>query len=204
MKYMIGLLVLCFAQHLIADQQPVEELRKFLAETETLKADFKQVSLNPNGQVDQKSSGQFYLSRPGYFRWNYAEPFEQEIVSAQGKIWFYDADLEQVTIKKLDDSIGSTPALLLSGDVALDKKFVLEKQGEDEGLQWVKLSPKNQQSEFNYILIGLDKGQLGGMEISDSFGQLTRIYFSNLKQNPTLANDIFKFEAPKGVDVFEK
>jgi len=92
----------------------------------------------------------------------------------------------------------------LSGDIALEENFSIEKQGIDEGLQWIKLSPKKKESEFNYILIGLNDNVLGGMELSDNFGQLTRIYFSNIKKNKTLDNSIFTFVVPKGVDIFEK
>ncbi len=186
-----------------AENAPITQLKAFLKTSASLAADFKQVSFNKAGQPAQSSFGKFYLSRPGKFRWNYQKPFEQEIVSNSDKVWFYDADLEQVTVKKLDDSLGSTPALLLTGQVDIEEKFVLEEQGNDENLNWVKLSPKNEESGFKYILIGLNNGQLGGMELSDNFGQLTRIYFSNIQLNPTLSDSLFDFKAPKNADVFE-
>lgn len=195
--------LLLFLNMAYAEQTSIQQLESFLANTTSLTAEFKQVTLNENGQPINTSHGVFYLSRPGKFRWNYNKPFVQEIVSNKGKVWFYDADLEQVTIKKIDDSVGSTPALLLSGDVALKENYILKKQGIDEGLQWVKLSPKNEDSGFNYVLIGLDKNGLAGMELKDNFGQLTRIYFSNVKKNIKLDKNLFEFTAPKGVDVFE-
>lgn len=198
----IGLLLLV-AFNVWAEDSAINALKAFLKASTSLSADFKQVSFNKAGQASQTSTGQFYLSRPGKFRWNYQKPFEQEIVSTGGKVWFYDADLEQVTVKKLDDSLGSTPALLLTGEVDIDEKFILEEQGSEENLNWVRLSPKNEESGFKYILIGLNHGQLGGMELSDNFGQLTRIYFSNIKINPALDNALFSFTPPKGVDVFE-
>lgn len=196
-------LILIFFNVAIAEQVPIEQLKSFLATTSSLTADFKQVTLDENEQPTQISYGEFFLSRPGKFRWSYKKPFIQEIVSSKNKVWFYDADLEQVTIKKLDESLGATPALLLSGDIDLEENYMLKQQGVDEDLQWIKLSPKNEESSFNYILIGLSGGVLGGMELSDNFGQLTRIYFSNIKRNPPLDNTIFEFTAPEGVDVFE-
>lgn len=186
-----------------AEDAPIKQLKAFLKSNASLSADFKQVSYNKAGQAAQASFGEFYLSRPGKFRWNYQKPFAQEIVSNAGKVWYYDVDLEQVTIKQLDDSLGSTPALLLTGQVDIDEKFVLEEQGSDDDMNWVRLSPKNEESGFKYILIGLNHGQLGGMELSDNFGQLTRIYFSNIKLNPVLQDSVFNFKPPKGVDVFE-
>lgn len=187
----------------IGDDTPISQLKAFLKASSSLSADFKQVSVNKAGQAGQSSFGKFYLSRPGKFRWNYQKPFSQEIVSNSDKVWFYDADLEQVTVKKLDDSLGSTPALLLTGQVDLDEKFNLEEQGAEDNMNWIKLSPKNEESGFKYILIGLENGQLGGMELSDNFGQLTRIYFSNIQINPSLSESLFDFKAPKNADVFE-
>lgn len=187
-----------------ADEGALKRLHAFLAKASALKADFSQVVINEKGVPGQKSSGEFHLQRPGRFRWDYQKPYRQEIVSNGGKVWFYDVDLEQVTSKRLNDAIGSTPALLLSGDVALEKNFTVESQGLDEGLYWIKLVPKNEDSGFKYVLIGLDEDTLAGMELNDNFGQLTRIYFSNVKLGGRLDPTLFDFKAPAGVDVFEE
>jgi outer membrane lipoprotein carrier protein len=197
-----GLVAVLFFNGASAEDKPVKQLKAFLESSKSLSADFKQVLINEAGNPVQTSYGVFYLQRPGKFRWDYQKPFQQQIVSNSGKVWFYDTDLEQVTIKKLDESLGSTPALLLSGDISLEDNFIMKDQGVDGDLQWVKLLPKNQESSFKYILIGLSKGSLGGMELSDNFGQLTRIYFSNVILNPPIKQTLFQFDAPKGVDVF--
>lgn len=186
----------------VAEAPPVAQLEAFLKASTTLEAEFKQVVFDEQGHPSQTSYGVFYLNRPGKFHWQYQRPFTQTIIANGGKVWFYDTDLEQVTIKKLDKSLGSTPALLLSGEISLRDNFTLKQQGVDEGLQWVKLLPKSPESSFKYIMIGLNKGTLGGMELSDNFGQLTRIYFSAVKINTKLATELFKFVAPEGVDVF--
>ncbi|MEI7995472.1 MAG: outer membrane lipoprotein chaperone LolA [Methylococcaceae bacterium] len=185
-----------------ATEEPVKQLQAFLKASKSLTADFKQVLINEAGDPYQTSYGIFYLQRPGKFRWDYLKPFQQQIVSTSGKVWFYDTDLEQVTVKKLDESVGSTPALLLSGNISLDDNFTMQDQGVDGDMQWIKLLPKNQESSFKYILIGLNKGTLGGMELSDNFGQLTRIYFSNVLLNPPIKPTVFEFKTPKGADVF--
>ncbi len=194
--------VMLFNSLSYAEDKPVRQLKAFLKNTKSLTADFKQVLINEAGNPTQTSYGVFYLQRPGKFRWDYLKPFQQQIVSTTGKVWFYDTDLEQVTIKKLDESMGSTPALLLSGDLSLEDNYTMEQQGIDGELMWVKLVPKSQQSSFKYVLIGLNNESLGGMELSDNFGQLTRIYFSNVILNPPLKQTLFEFKAPKGVDVF--
>lgn len=194
--------LLSWTGHPYAEDKPVKQLKAFLASSKSLSADFKQVLINEAGNPTRTSYGVFFLQRPGKFRWDYQKPFTQQIVSDSGRVWFYDTDLEQVTIKKLDESLGSTPALLLSGDISLEDNFTMEAEGVDGDMQWIKLIPKSQETSFKYILIGLAKGSLGGMELSDNFGQLTRIYFSNVILNPPLKQTLFQFIPPKGVDIF--
>lgn len=187
----------------LADDSPLQRLHHFLAKATSLQADFRQEVVNEKGEAGKTSSGEFFLQRPGKFRWNYTKPYSQEIVSSGGKVWFYDVDLAQVTAKKLNQAIGSTPALLLSGEVALEKNFTIESQDKAEGLYWIKLVPKNEESGFKQVLIGLDGDNLAGMELSDNFGQATRIYFSNLRLGVRLDPAKFEFKPPAGVDVFE-
>lgn len=186
----------------MAKDEPVMQLQVFLKVAKSLSADFKQVSINEAGNPTQTSTGVFYLQRPGKFRWDYQKPFQQQIVSNSGKVWFYDTDLEQVTVKKVDESLGSTPALLLSGQVSLEDNYIIENQGKDGDMQWVKLLPKSKDSSFKYVLIGLSKGTLAGMELNDNFGQLTRIYFTHVIVNAPLKQTLFEFKPPKGADVF--
>ena len=186
-----------------AEDMPVTRLHNFLNRASSLQADFRQEVITEKGESGKQSSGVFLLQRPGKFRWDYTKPYQQEIVSNGGKVWFYDVDLAQVTARKLDKAIGSTPALLLTGEVALEKNFTIQSQDKDEGLYWIKLIPKEEESGFNYVLIGLDGDNLAGMELSDNFGQLTRIYFSNLKLGVKLDAAKFDFKPPAGVDVLD-
>ncbi|MCK5729196.1 MAG: outer membrane lipoprotein chaperone LolA [Methylococcales bacterium] len=202
MKKILLILTLCLGTQVSHAQEPLEQLKKFLKNSKTLTASFKQVLFDKDHKIKKTSKGLFFLSRPGKFRWSYQTPFVQEIVSNSGKIWFYDKDLEQVTIKKMDESMGATPALLLSGNIDIEEKFTIESQGENEGLTWIKLLPKNAETSFKYVLIGLDGRKLGGMELYDNFGQLTRIYFSDTRINPFVDENKFIFTIPEGTDVF--
>jgi len=201
----IALLILLAAScTLSAAVTPEQRLKSFLAKASTLQADFTQVQVDEKGNLGKRSNGVFYLQRPGKFRWNYLKPYNQEIVSSVGKVWFYDKDLEQVTAKKLNAAIGSTPALLLTGEVPLEKNFTIENQSDEEGIAILKLLPKNEESGFKYVQIGLENDVLVGMELSDNFGQLTRIYFNNLKTGVRIDPALFTFKPPAGVDVFEE
>lgn len=201
--YLIALPLLFLSLASQAETTPQSRLKNFLESARTLQADFTQVQLDESGRPRQESKGSFYLQRPGKFRWDYTKPYRQQIVSSGGKVWFYDVDLEQVTAKKLGQAVGSTPALLLSGEMALEDNFTIEDQGAEEGMYWIKLVPKSEEGGFRYVLIGLEGDKLAGMELSDNFGQLTRIYFANLRTGITLDPKLFQFSPPAGVDVFE-
>ena len=203
-RRLLGVAVLWASAAVSVVAAPVDRLRAFLADANTLQADFSQVQIDAKGNPSgKKTSGVFYLQRPGKFRWNYLQPFKQEIVTSGGKVWFYDADLEQVTVKQLNEAIGSTPALLLSGEIAIETNFTIEDQGTDEGMAWIRLLPKSEESGFKYVVIGLVGNELRGMELNDNFGQVTRIYFSNVKRGLRLSPELFKFTPPPGVDVFD-
>lgn len=203
LKHLIMAFCLMASPIALAEDSALNRLHAFLARATSLQADFRQVVVNEKGEASKQTSGVFWLQRPGKFRWDYTKPYQQEIVSNGGKVWFYDVDLAQVTARKLDKAIGSTPALLLTGEVALEKNFTIQSQDKDEGLYWVKLIPKEEESGFKYVLIGLDGDNLAGMELSDNFGQLTRIFFSNLKLGAKIDPAKFEFKTPAGVDVFE-
>ena len=124
-----ALLLLINTSMAYSAEKPAQQLQTFLKSSKSLTADFKQVLINEAGNPYQTSFGVFYLQRPGKFRWDYQKPFQQQIVSTSGKVWFYDTDLDQVTVKKLDESVGSTPALLLSGNISLEDNFTMQDQG---------------------------------------------------------------------------
>ncbi len=202
MKKIITLSLCLFSMSALAT--PVEELEHFIAQARYIKADFTQTSIGESGEAEQVSKGVFYLQQPSQFRWDYQQPFKQQIIAKGDKIWFYDEDLEQVIIKNLDASIGDTPALLLSGQVNLSEKFTITAEDtQDNGVTWLKLTPKNLESNFKYILVGLKNKLLQGMVLSDNFGQLTEILFDNLSLPKKLEENLFEFVAPEGTDVFE-
>ena len=203
MKKIIAVMIVLFSVNTYAESSALQKLEGFISRAKNLQAEFTQTSLSEEGRAIQTSHGIFYLQKPGKFRWNYQRPYAQQIVSKDGKVWFYDADLEQVIIKKIDQTIGDTPALLLSGSVNLGEKYTITSQGLKQGLLWIKLTPKSSQSSFKHILVGLKNDVLYGMELSDNFGQLTQIIFSDVKVPAELEPGLFDFVAPAGTDVFE-
>src|SRR5690606_17035637 len=138
---------------------------------------------------------------PGKFRWTYEKPYAQLIVGDGARIWIYDEDLQQVTVRKLDQALGSTPAALLAGSNEALKGFELKDEGVREGLEWVLAVPREQESNFSRIRMGFSEAGLAAMELADSFGQTTVLTFDKLRRNPALDSELFKFTPPEGADL---
>jgi len=177
-------------------------LENFLAKTQTLKANFQQTLRTHDGEVLQQTGGEFYLDRPGKFRWDYKLPYEQKIVSDGERVWIYDVDLQQVTVQRQDVSLPSSPMALLQDSSKLYESFNVVPMDEHEGVYRLKLESKTSASDFVEIVVGLDKNGLRFMQLHDQFEQVTDIVFSNIATNLHLKKELFEFIPPEGVDVF--
>lgn len=181
-----------------------EAVLKALFSYKTMKADFTQEILDQNRNVQQQMRGRLVIQRPGKFRWNYQAPYEQEIVADGKKVWLYDVDLEQVTVKPQDQALAGSPASLLSTHSKLEDEFKVRTLQRNDGLQWFELTPKAKESGFEHILLGLKQKQLYRLEIRDGFGQQTDVQFENVQTNTPVAAETFAFSIPKGVDVIDE
>jgi len=179
----------------------VASLREFLAGTTTLEADFVQALATDQGEDAQVSSGRFYLQRPGRFRWDYAQPAEQLVVSDGERIWMYDSDLEQVTVRAIDESLRGTPAMLLSGDADLDESFAVGDVVRVGETDFVTLLPLQPSPEFESLTVGLNQGEIISMELVDGIGQRSLIEFSDMHRDQPIDPALFRFTPPPGVDV---
>jgi len=179
----------------------ISSLKRFYDETHAMQADFYQVVTDKKGQKIQEVYGAMQLKRPNKFRWDYNKPFEQQIISDGAQVWLYDTELAQVTVRALSKALGSSPAALLAGDDSLEKNFKLVNTFRKDNLEWVSTNPKDLDSGFSKISLGFKADILQEMIMIDSFGQQTKIVFSNLIHNPVIDPKTFLFKAPKGVDV---
>ena len=185
-----------------AQAAATDRLKSFIAGTHSAQSDFTQEVQDRNGKRIQFASGTMQFVRPGKFRWVYQKPYEQLIVGDGRKFWMYDIDLNQVTVKKLDAALGSSPAALLSGNNEIERSFALKDLEDHDGLEWLQALPKSSETTFNKILMAFDdKSELAVMELHDAFGHHTVLRFTGLKGNPSLDAQLFRFVPPKGVDV---
>ncbi|MGY1488267.1 outer membrane lipoprotein chaperone LolA [Methylobacillus pratensis] len=179
----------------------IESLKAFFKSTSAMRAHFHQVVTDAQGSKVQEVEGNMQLQRPGKFRWDYDKPYVQQIVGDGEKVWLYDPDLNQVTVRAMSKAIGSSPASLLAGAQDAERNFTLTTVSRADGLEWAQAVPKAEESGFDKVLLGFKGDELQKMELHDSFGHTTSIQFSKLQRNPSIANSQFKFVVPAGADV---
>jgi outer membrane lipoprotein carrier protein len=182
----------------------VDELKGLLQQTTTARAHFAQIVLDSNMKMLQQVTGTMQFSRPGRFRWEYDKPYEQLIVGDGTRVWLYDKDLNQVTVRRVDRALGSSPAALLAGSNEIEKDYVLRSLSSRDGLEWLEAVPRTRDTAFERINLGFGRSGLEAMELRDQFGQITVIKFSTIERNAKLAPELFRFTPPKGVDVISE
>lgn len=179
----------------------VDTLKSYLKETASGTASFTQIVYDRSMRKLQETSGTMQFARPGRIRWAYEKPYEQLIVGDGDKLWVYDKDLNQVTVKAMTQALGGSPAALLAGSNDIEKDFRLVSAGTQDGLEWLEATPRSTESTFQKVKMGFGKAGLEAMDLTDAFGQTTIVRFSAIVRNPKLAPDLFRFVPPKGADV---
>jgi outer membrane lipoprotein carrier protein len=205
------LLAACaMALPVLAHASALDQFKSFVATTKAAKGEFTQRLVKTDGganngtvKVSNPSTGTFQFARPGKFIWIYQKPYEQLLQADGEKLYIYDKDLNQVTIKKLGNALGSSPAAILFGSNDLEKNFTLKEAGTKDGMEWLQATPKTKDTTFDQIGIGLRNGVPAAMELRDSFGQVSLLSFTKFEKNPALTANQFKFTVPKGADVFQ-
>jgi outer membrane lipoprotein carrier protein len=199
----VGIAVACFLTA-TAHAAALDQLRNFLTQTNSARGDFVQrVTPRQGAKAPAAASGQFVFQRPGKFRWAYEKPYDQLIIADGQRLLMFDKDLNQVTIKKLQASLPSSPASILFGSNEFEKEFDVSDAGVRDGLEWIVAKPRAKDTTFERIEIGFRDGLPQAMLLADGFGQLTQLTFSKVERNPKLDADAFRFTPPKGADVLE-
>ena len=197
-------LLLALAASAPAQAGAVAALREFLAQTKTARGEFTQQVTRGQAQAAPPSSGTFFFERPGKFRWIYAKPYEQVLVADGERLFLYDKDLNQVTVKKVAAALPASPASILFGGSDFERDFVVSEAGTRDGVEWLKAVPRVKDSQFERIEIGFRDGAPAAMVLADSFGQVSRLAFSRFERNAKLDAQLFRFVPPAGADVLEE
>lgn len=191
---------MCFAEPVSA------QLSELLNAVNTMRADFVQTTYDEHAKQLQQSYGQMALQRPGKFRWEVKKPIPQLIIANESRLWIYDPDLEQVTIRTLKSAAGDTPALLLSHvNGVLNEAYTVKSiQKSVSGWNWYQLIPKSADNMFASIQMGFMNKEIREMILQDHLGHSTRIQFQRIKTNIPLAASLFVYKAGKHVDVIDE
>lgn len=196
LKYFMLFFIVLFPAISFADSAE-QELIQILSNLQTLQAQFTQTVFDGHGRSLQQTSGEMMMQRPGKFRWQTFKPSKQLLIADGNRIWFYDTDLQQVTVQKQHAASKNSPAMLLSGSPEkLAQDFLISKQGSD-----FKLVPKSKEGLFQSVQLAFNNQTLVSMKLVDNLGQVTRVQFSQVKNNPALSAGTFNFRVPNGVDV---
>jgi outer membrane lipoprotein carrier protein len=178
----------------------LERFQSYLRTTQAARGDFEQKVYDKTGKLVQSSKGSFAFLRPGRFRWTYVKP-QQIIVGDGEKVWIHDADLNQVTVRRVARVLGATPAALLAGASDIANAFDMKEAGEKDGLEWLEAKPREKEAGFESVRLGMSTGGVEAMELLDHFGQTTVLRFSGVVRNPQIDAATFRFSPPKGADV---
>jgi len=180
-----------------------DELNRFTQGLKGLDGQFSQQVFDSKGKIKETTSGRVALSAPRLFRWEYLKPHEQLIVADGKKVWVYEPDLEQATVRAQGAQEQNSPLTALINPALLDKQYdVSQEAAARDGLQWLSLTPKREtDTAFQYAALGFNAQGLARMEVVDAVGQRTVISFTGWKRNPAFAAGTFSFSAPKGTDV---
>ena len=193
----------------LAQATALEQFKSFVSATRTARGEFTQRLVKADAdrggaRLSNPSTGSFQFARPGKFIWIYSKPYEQLLQADGDKLYIFDKDLNQVTIKTLGTAIGSSPAAILFGSNDLEKNFTLSEGGTRDGIEWLQAIPKTKDTNFEKIGIGLKDGMPVAMELRDSFGQVSLLSFTRFEKNPSLPANQFRFVIPKGADVLQQ
>lgn len=180
------------------------DIKKYFAGWTGIEADFEQRVYDADNTLQELSKGVLSISMPSKFKLKYTRPYQQLYLADGKKLWFYDTDLEQVTVSKQQKKLSRTPAMILSNPQQLDKYYHITALSESGNIAAFNLKPRDKDNQFENIRLGFVDGKLKHMELRDSFARITFLEFSNMKKNPVFGKQEFTFKPPKGVDVIQQ
>ena len=198
--FLVTIFVSSFAS--AEDNPAATMLSKKLAVISSFKANFHQAVKDSSGEVMQEFRGEITIKKPGKLYWRSFEPLVQTVVTNQEKQWYYDADLEQLSIQRVDAKISHTPAMILNGKAEqLNEHYTIELLKKQGDLYVFILRPLDKNSLFESLELHFDGQIVSRLIMADSLQQTTVIEFSNSQLNPAVDDSLFEFVPPPGTEI---
>lgn len=201
MRRIAALAALVLSAHGVAAETARSRMEAFSKGLHAVSGSFSQSVTDANGHRGDASRGTLALEAPRQFRWETTAPYQQTIVADGAKVWVYEPDLEQVSVRNQSAAEAHSPLTVLTDLSQLDRQFEASEGGEHDGLSWLRLTSKAKEADFEYAELGFDAASLQRMRFKDQLGNVTEIRFTDWKRNPSLPAGMFAFTPPKGVDV---
>jgi len=209
----IGLLIAVFSPQ-APDLAPRDVLKKATAAAAALssfQADFEQTLYPSTLAPPHREKGRLLYQKPGRMRWEYTEPKDERktYVYDNGLLLSYFPEDNQLIRRTIpEDEAGTEIFALLSGRGNLEERYDVESSpfpGRGGPSHQLKLTPKAEEGETDYILVEFDAKTLliRKAVIFDWAGNKNELDFSRLKTNPPLPADAFHIQVPPDCEIID-
>jgi len=179
----------------------IEQFEAFVQTVSAARGTFKQFTVADGGQTSRAQTGTYAFARPGKFRWDTEQPYPQQVASDGKTLYQYDPDLQQLTVRALDQSIGSSPAAILFGQGQLQDAFEVSVLPDADGMSWLRATPRQPDAGLTQLDIGMQQGRPSRLILVDGFGQTTQVELLSLRAQSEFGANAFEIQAPPGTDV---
>ena len=186
-----------------AENTGIEILSRYLNQLQSFSADFEQQRFDEYGELIETANGQCLIKRPSRFRWSYTDPYVQSIITDGETLWIYDEDLEQITVNAMSAVQVGSPAELLGADIDVEARYAIDALGNEDGYDWFRLTPKVEAPDFQGIELGLADDKVAAMRLTDNLGQVTVLHFTSIVRDAEIADTVFEFAPPPGIDLIQ-
>ncbi|GAB6069799.1 outer membrane lipoprotein chaperone LolA [Thiomicrorhabdus hydrogeniphila] len=191
---------LAISSQVYAKENTGKALQDYVNQLQTFNADFVQTQPDEELFETNQSTGHFELNRPGKLTWEYFQPEQQKIVVDGRNLWVYDQDLDQVTVRPINDIKAEIPLSWLLYRDPIQDKFTIIESGDKSGLQWFNLTPKAP-TYFQSMDVGMKDGEMIEVKMYQSPTNVTNVKFKNIQSNQVIPYKNFEFKMPEGADL---
>lgn len=187
----------------VADELTTE-IQKTYDSIKTFSADFTQTLTNAASKEQDVRSGKIVFKQPSLLRWESVKPEPELLIVGESIVWDYFPE-DKLALKYRTKQLFNSKTMIkfISGQAKLEEDFVVENQGDDNGLIKLKLMPLEPETGMvlAYVWIDPEKKMMSKVLVVDFYGNGNEVYMSNIEIDPAVDDSQFQFTPPEGVDV---
>jgi len=172
----------------------------------SFQASFTQTLTNAATKEQDVRKGKLYFQKPGLIRWQILTP-DPEILIVGTKIVWDVFPQENIAYKYQRNQILTSKTMLkfISGQANLAQDFISQEQGQDKWGLKIKLIPKQPEPNLvlAYVWINPKTYFLNKVLLVDFFGNGNELTINQLKLNPQLPAQMFKFTPTPQIKIID-